>query len=117
MASDKKAEAIEVLDMGALVTYTDYFVILSGTSTQHAGAIADHIEEGMRARGTRPIGVEGRSFAHWVLLDYGDVIVHVFVPETREFYELDKLWLDAPRVGLDEDKARLDRENKRKVRL
>lgn len=63
-------------------------------------AIADHVEEVLRRSGVKPLGAEGRDYAHWVLLDYGDVIVHVFEGETRAYYELEKFWLDAPRIPL-----------------
>ena len=102
-ALDKKAEDMNVLEVGRLVTYTDFFVICSGRSSQHVKAIVDQVEETMREQGIRADGVEGRSNAKWVLMDYGDVIVHVFDMPTREFYELDKLWLDAPRIRVDED--------------
>ncbi len=66
-------------------------------------AIAEHIESEFMKKGMKPLSIEGLSYAHWVLLDYGDVIVHVFENETRAYYELEKLWLDAPRIEIDED--------------
>lgn len=84
--------------MGDLVHYTDYFVICSGTSTQQVEAIADNIEDELRQIGFKPSGVEGKRNAQWVLMDYGDMVVHVFEQEVRSFYELEKLWLDAPRI-------------------
>jgi ribosome-associated protein len=94
----------------------DYFVICSGTSTTQVKAIADNIEQKLREEGIRPIGVEGRDNAHWVLIDYGDVVVHIFEEETRAYYELEKFWLDAPRISPDgEDKDSLDRKDKRTV--
>jgi ribosome-associated protein len=115
LALDRKALELVVLDMAGLVMYTDLFVICSGQSTQQVKAIVERIEEGLKAGGIRPQGVEGRTFAHWVLMDYGDVIVHVFEEETREFYELDKLWMDAPRVAVDEDTDILGREDQGRV--
>jgi ribosome-associated protein len=114
-ALDRKALELVVLDMAGLVMYTDFFVICSGQSTQQVKAIVERIEEGLKGGGIRPQGVEGRTFAHWVLMDYGDVIVHVFEEETREFYELDKLWMDAPRVAVDEDTDILGREDQGRV--
>jgi ribosome-associated protein len=115
LALDRKALELVVLDMAGLVMYTDFFVICSGQSTQQVKAIVERIEEGLKGGGIRPQGVEGRTFAHWVLMDYGDVIVHVFEEETREFYELDKLWMDAPRVAVDEDTDILGREDQGRV--
>lgn len=115
LALGKKAADVRVLDMAGLVTYTDYFVICSGRSTQQVKAIVENIEEGLSSRKLRPSGVEGRGFAHWVLLDYGDVIVHVFEKETRDYYELDKLWLDAPKVRVNEDTDTLGGQDERKV--
>ena len=114
LALDKKASSVVVLDMSGLVYYTDYFVICTAGNVTHAGALADHVEEGMRkAHRLRPIGVEGRQHAHWVLMDYGDVVVHIFEKETREHYELEKLWLDAPEVAVEEaqDKAAVGRKD------
>ncbi len=105
IALDKKASSVVVLDMSGLVYFTDYFVICSADNVTHAGALVDHIEQGMKtAHRLRPIGIEGRQHAHWVLIDYGDVVVHVFDRETREHYELEKLWLDAPEVAVEEAK-------------
>lgn len=89
--------------MKGLVTFTDYFVVCSAESTQWVKAIVDHIEETLSKRKLRPLGIEGRQYSHWVLMDYGDTVVHVFEQETRQYYELEKLWLDAPRVLLNED--------------
>jgi ribosome-associated protein len=115
LALDRKALELAVLDLAGLVMYTDFFVICSAQNTQQVKAIVDRIEEGLKRHGMRPQGVEGRAFAHWVLMDYGDVIVHVFEQETREFYELDKLWLDAPRVAVDENQDILGGEDEGRV--
>jgi ribosome-associated protein len=85
------------------VTFAAYFVICSGDSGQHVKAIVDNIENGLSGLKIKPLGIEGRTHAHWVLMDYDDVVAHVFEEETRSFYELEKLWLDAPLVPLDED--------------
>lgn len=115
LALDKKAHEALVLEVGDLVSYTEYFIICSGSSAPHVQAIMDSVEDGMRRAGHRPIGVEGRRHLHWVLMDYGDVVVHVFDDETRDYYELEKLWLDAPRVHIDEDTADMGRAHKREV--
>ena len=98
LAAEKKAENTIILRMGELTSFTDYFVICSGTSTTHARTIADFVLEETKKKGLRPSGLEGLSGARWVLLDYGDVVVHIFETGTRQFYGLEKLWLDAPRV-------------------
>jgi ribosome-associated protein len=96
LASDKKAADIVLLEIRELTTLADYFVIASGASERQLGAIADGIVEGLRDEGTKPIGREGSSNAHWLLVDYGSVIVHVMAPPERDFYQLERLWADAP---------------------
>jgi ribosome-associated protein len=96
LASDKKAADIVLLEIGALTTLADYFVICSGSSERQLGGIVDGIAEGLRADGVRPIGREGSSTAHWLLIDYGSVVVHVMAPPEREYYQLERLWADAP---------------------
>ncbi|MEW5745099.1 MAG: ribosome silencing factor [Nitrospirota bacterium] len=97
-ALDKKAKDPVILELKGLTVIADYFIICSGESTTQVKAIADHVQEVLRKEGEKPLGVEGTDYAHWVLLDYGDVIVHVFEAETRAYYELEKFWLDAPRI-------------------
>ena len=101
----KKAHDAVVLDMGDTVGYTDYFVILSGATTRQTKAIADAIVDGLRARGDRPARVEGEREAEWVLLDYLDIVVHVFTPAARDFYRLEALWRDVPRVAVDDGES------------
>ena len=108
-ALDMKALSPVALELIGLVAYTDYFVICSGTSSTHVGAIVDTIEKTLRGHRVKPKAIEGRRSAHWVLLDYGDLVVHVFDREARMYYELEKLWLDAPRVEVNEDTAVLGR--------
>ena len=95
LAEDKKASDIVLLDVHALTSLADYFVICSGGSERQLGAIADGIAEGLKADGILPLGREGGAGAHWVLLDFGAVVVHVFAPPERDFYQLEKLWSDA----------------------
>ena len=85
-----------------MAAFTDYFVICSGESTTQVKAITEHIESEFMKHALRPLSIEGLRYAHWVLMDYGDVIVHIFKDETRAYYELEKLWLDAPRIDVDE---------------
>jgi ribosome-associated protein len=96
LAADKKASDIVLLELHGLTTLTDYFVIASGGSERQLQAIADGIVEGLRDEGQRPIGREGGASAHWLLLDYGSVIVHVMAQPEREYYGLEKLWSEAP---------------------
>jgi len=95
LAEDKKAADIVLLDLAGLTTLADYFVICSGGSERQIEAIADGIVETLRAEKVRPIGREGVAASHWVLLDYGSVIVHVFTPPERDFYALEKHWSQA----------------------
>ena len=95
LAEDKKAADIVLLDLGELTTLADAFVICSGGSERQISAIADGIVEGLRDERVKPIGREGTSESHWVLLDYGSVIVHVFTPPERDYYELEKHWSGA----------------------
>jgi ribosome-associated protein len=100
-ASDKKADDIVAINVAELLVITDYFVIATGNTNIQVRAIADEVEDQLRERGrAKPIGREGESEGRWVLLDYGDIVVHVFQPEERGFYRLEKLWGDAPRLAL-----------------
>ena len=89
---DLKAVDIRALDVTALTTITDYMVIASGRSNRQVKALAEHVEASARSRGVRAIGTEGVETSEWILIDLGDVIVHVMQPETRDFYQLEKLW-------------------------
>lgn len=99
-AADKKAEDLVVLDLRAVASFTDYFIICTGMNARQVQAVADSVEERLRNSGKRPLHVEGRSNAEWILLDYGDFIVHAFNPAARRFYDLERLWRDAERVEL-----------------
>jgi ribosome-associated protein len=101
-ALDRKAYDLVVLEVGPFTSIGDYFVICSGRSDTQVQAIADGIERHMAERGVRPLSIEGREHGQWVLMDYGDVIVHVFYVPVREFYDLERLWLRARRVDLPE---------------
>jgi ribosome-associated protein len=92
LAEDKKAADIVLLDLAGLTTLADAFVICSGGSERQIDAIADGIVEGLREEGVRPIGREGTPASHWVLVDFGSVIVHVFTPPERDYYGLEKYW-------------------------
>lgn len=96
LAEDKKASDIVLLEIGRLTSMADYFVICSGASERQLGGIADGIAVGLREEGVRPIGREGASGAHWLLLDFGSVVVHVMAQPERDFYQLERLWAEAP---------------------
>ena len=98
LTEDKKAAEIVLLDLAGLTTMADYFVIASGGSERQLDGIADGIAAGLRDLGIRPIGRAGTADSHWVLLDFGAVIVHIFTPPERDFYQLEKLWSEAKTV-------------------
>jgi len=98
IASDKKGNDILMLRTAELTTMADFFVIASGRSDRQVQALAGAIVDELRDEGIRPLGTEGRASSRWVLLDFGSVIVHVFAPEEREFYGLERLWAKAAQV-------------------
>ena len=100
-AADKKAFQIVGLEVGDLTSYTDALLICSGASDRQVAAIADEVQRQLKDAGRRPLHVEGQSHADWVLLDYGDFVVHVFTEERRMYYGLDGLWGDAPKLEAD----------------
>lgn len=97
-AEDRKAVDLKVLHLQKISDFTDYFMICSGTSERQVQAIADGVQEKLRANRVRPLHVEGYNRGQWVLIDYGDLVVHVFQEEPRKHYALERLWGDAPDV-------------------
>jgi ribosome-associated protein len=95
---ERKAEDILVLDMRKLTSVADAFLICSGRSNRQVTAIADSVQRTLKKQGIRPLSVEGKKDGHWVLMDYGHVVVHIFYETIREFYDLEGLWRDAERV-------------------
>ena len=95
---DRKAIDLVILDVQDLSSFTDYFLICSGNSDRQVQAIASHVEEKLGQEGLRPFGTEGKNEGRWILLDYGEVVVHVFYHPVREFYDLERLWSEAPRL-------------------
>ncbi|MEW5900379.1 MAG: ribosome silencing factor [Acidobacteriota bacterium] len=95
----KKAEKVLVLDLREVSTFTDFFVLMTGNSSRQNMAIHESIEQELKKEDLRPLGVEGRGLAEWILMDYGSFIVHVFSRRAREYYSLEKLWGDAPRLA------------------
>jgi ribosome-associated protein len=102
-ASDKKALDLVVLDLRPIATFTDYFLLASGTNVRQVQAIADEITERLKREGTRAERIEGYQTAEWVLVDYGDFIVHIFEDKARRFYDLERLWREGTRVPLPTD--------------
>jgi ribosome-associated protein len=105
-ALDKKAIDLAVLDLQGLSTIADFFLVCSARSTTQAETIAEAIRGALRAEGVRPRHNEGSAESGWLLLDYGDVVMHVFLDETRGFYALERLWGDAPLVSVEAGRAR-----------
>ncbi|MDI6853576.1 MAG: ribosome silencing factor [Deltaproteobacteria bacterium] len=89
-----------VLGVKGMCGFADYFLICSGTSRRHVAALAQHVEEAMDEAGVKPLGTEGLQDGHWVLLDYNDLVIHIFLQPMREFYDLEGLWADAERINL-----------------
>ena len=101
-ASSKQGDATVVLDVRELITITDYFVITSGSSERQVWTIAEEVERQLKEAGVKPVRVEGEKGSRWVLLDFVDIVVHVFHEEEREYYRLENLWRDAPLMDWDE---------------
>jgi ribosome-associated protein len=106
-ASAKGGEETVIIEVGAVLAITDAFVITSGRNTRQVKTIAEEVEAKLKAEGgISPLRVEGLGDSQWVLLDYGDLVIHVFLDETRDFYDLERLWSDAPRVAWEDEAAR-----------
>ena len=101
-AAAKQAEDVAILDVHGLIVITDYFVIGSGATERQVRTIVEEVEKALRALDRKPVRREGETEARWVLLDYVDIVVHVFADEEREYYDLERLWRDAPRLGFEE---------------
>ena len=108
---EKKAFQIEVISVKGISDITDYFVIANGSVNTHVHSLADELEVKMREKGIQPLHIEGYASGNWVLLDYTDVIVHIFTPETREFYDLVRLWKEGEQIKVDFEET----EEKRKA--
>lgn len=97
-AEDKKAEDVVVIDVAKQTSLANYFIVLHGNSDPHVRAIANHITDVLESKKVRRLRVEGMDNGQWILLDFGSVIVHIFLNETRQFYSLERLWGEAPRI-------------------
>ena len=99
---ERNARGGVILDLRGLSDAADFFLIAAGDSDVHVKAITEHVLEELATEGVRPVGIEGQATGRWVLIDYFDLVVHVFHPVLREFYQLERLWGDAPRLALEE---------------
>jgi len=104
-AQDRKALDLRVLDLHEISSFTDFFVICAGTSTRHTQAICDAVVVQLKKKGATPAHIEGYNQAEWILLDYLDFVVHIFLQRAREFYDLERLWKKAARVPIPADAA------------
>jgi ribosome-associated protein len=102
LALDKKALDLLILDVQQQSSFTSFFIICSGTSDRHVQAIASHIEASGKQAGVYPLGMEGLREGRWILLDYGDIVIHIFHEPVRKFYDLERLWTAAPRIPVEE---------------
>ncbi|HPJ66428.1 MAG TPA: ribosome silencing factor [Desulfobacteraceae bacterium] len=99
---ERKAIDPVLFNVSELTTITDYFLIASGNSSRQVQAITRHLQKRMREEGFRPLGIEGEREGHWVLMDYGDVVIQLFYKPVREFYDLESLWIEAPRINFED---------------
>ncbi|MEW6664845.1 MAG: ribosome silencing factor [Thermodesulfobacteriota bacterium] len=111
IVKERKAVHPELLDVGHLTSISDYFLIAGGNSNRQVQAIARHVARRMKEEGFGPYGIEGEQQGHWVLMDYSDVVIHIFFQPVREFYDLEGLWSEAPRIGTDEDENGIQEKN------
>ena len=111
-ALEKKAKNIIILNMQKVTSFADYSIVCSGTSDRQVQSIAQAIEENMKKNGFLPLGIEGEKTAQWILMDYADIIVHVFYEPVRDLYDMERLWSDAPRMEIDNDADRITRLRK-----
>jgi ribosome-associated protein len=101
LALEKKAMAVVTLELSGLSDIADYFVVTTGASERHVKTIADGVGQGMKGRGLPPLSTEGYDEGRWIIMDYGDVVVHVFLEELRELYDLESLWIEAQRQRME----------------
>lgn len=108
LAEDKKGRDIVIMDLSGLTDIADYFVVVSGTSERHVKTIAEGIREGMKKEGVRPFSVEGYDEGRWVILDYHNIVIHVFLESLRELYDLESLWIEAKKQRVEKEKKNIE---------
>ncbi|NPU82883.1 MAG: ribosome silencing factor [Syntrophaceae bacterium] len=104
----KKAQDLTILDVRSLSSFTDYFILCTGQSDRQVQAVCAAVQEYMKERGIRPLGIEGERHGRWVLMDYGDVVIHIFYETVRELYDLERLWSEAPQWKIPDDVTHMD---------
>jgi ribosome-associated protein len=114
LAEEKKAQDVVIMELDDLTDIADYFLVASGTSERHVRTIADSVETGMKERGVKPYAVEGNRDGRWVIIDYQNVIVHIFLEQLRELYDLESLWIEAKKYRIENEKKHLEVENEKK---
>ncbi|MDD5476102.1 MAG: ribosome silencing factor [Syntrophales bacterium] len=110
-ALKRKPHKLSIIRVAELSSFTDYFIVCSGGSDRQVQAIADAIREGLKRENILPLGIEGERAGQWILMDYGDVVVHIFYEPLREFYDIEGLWSDAPAMELEETTVELASPN------
>ncbi|MDI9569331.1 MAG: ribosome silencing factor [Pseudomonadota bacterium] len=108
VALSRKARRLVVMNVREISSFADYFVICSGASDRQVKALCSHLQETLKKLGMRPLGVEGERHGRWILMDYGDVVFHIFLEPLREFYDLERLWMDAPRMAVPDEAERIE---------
>jgi ribosome-associated protein len=114
LAEEKKAKDIVIMKLDDLTDITDYFLIAGGTGERHVKTIADNVEAGMKERGVKPYSVEGHHDGRWVIIDYQNVIVHIFLEQLRDLYDLESLWIEAKKFRIENEKKHLEVEYEKK---
>lgn len=113
LADEKKANDVVVMKLDDLTDIADYFLVASGTSERHVRTIADSIETGMKERGIKPYSVEGHRDGRWIIIDYQNIIVHIFLEQLRELYDLESLWIEAKKYRIEHEKKHPEVENEK----
>ena len=114
LAEEKKAKDVVIMKLDDLTDITDYFIVASGTSERQVKTIADNVEAGMKERGIKPYSVEGLRDGRWVIIDYQNIIVHIFLEQLRDLYDLESLWIEAKKFRIENEKKHLEVENEKK---
>jgi ribosome-associated protein len=114
LAEEKKAKDVVIMKLEDLTDITDYFLVASGTSERHVKTIADNVEAGMKERDIKPYSVEGLRDGRWVIIDYQNIIVHIFLEQLRDLYDLESLWIEAKKFRIENEKKHLEVENEKK---